>query len=104
MFYQGILIKETDILPEAIVSSGKTKILKEQTALKPNKVRRFTNLYVTRGVIQRVVDGDTIVVNNEKIRLLNVDTEEISMLSWSGVDGASMKQDGVMQMFIMRTL
>ena len=76
VFYQGILIKETDILPEAIVSPGKTKIQKEQTALKPNKVRRFTNLYVTRGVIQRVVDGDTIVVNNEKIRLLNVDTEE----------------------------
>ena len=27
-------------------------------------------------VIERVVDGDTVVVNNEKIRLLNVTNEE----------------------------
>ena len=76
VFYQGKLIKEADILPKVIVHPNKKKIPKKQTASKSKRKRRFTSLDLARGVIERVVDGDTIVVNNEKIRLLNVDTEE----------------------------
>ena len=74
VFYQGKLIKESDILPKVIVHPNKKKIPKKRIASKSK--RRFTSLDLARGVIERVVDGDTIVVNNEKIRLLNVDTEE----------------------------
>ena len=76
VFYQGKLIKESDVLPKVIVHPNKKKIPKKQNLSKSKRKRRFTSLDLARGVIERVVDGDTIVVNNEKIRLLNVDTEE----------------------------